>query len=153
MKISETKDYKLVAALNKHVHDLHYHLYPRYFNKYNEELFKEIFKELVEDTGFTFLLLENGGEAVGYAWIEMRDYPESPLKKGYKSVYVHQISINASKRNQGYGTALMEHIYKLAKNCGIDLVELDYWLENTVAKEFYEKHKFVRYREMVYKEL
>ncbi|WP_342670308.1 hypothetical protein [Bacillus solimangrovi] len=43
---------------------------------------------------FIFLLVEDDNEAVGYAWFEIRDYPENAFKKGYRSAYVHQISIN-----------------------------------------------------------
>ncbi|WP_342670309.1 hypothetical protein [Bacillus solimangrovi] len=47
----------------------------------------------------------------------------------------------------------MDYIYLFAKKNEIDLIELDYWLENKVAKQFYEKHNFVVYREFAYKQL
>ncbi|MFH0070733.1 GNAT family N-acetyltransferase, partial [Peribacillus sp. NPDC056705] len=86
-------------------------------------------------------------------WIEIREYPENAFKKGYKSVYVHQISIEDTKRNKGYGSSLMEYIYEIANDRGINLIELDYWFENSVAKDFYKKQNFIKYREFVYKEL
>lgn len=46
----------------------------------------------------------------------------------------------------------MNNIFKLANEKGIDLIELDYWLDNKNAKEFYEKYDFVKYREFVYKQ-
>lgn len=153
MKIGQTKNFELVAKLNKPVHDLHYSLYPKYFNEYNYEEIKEVFKKLMKNENFIFLLLEDNHEAVGYAWIEIRYYPENTFKKGYKSVFVHQISVVQTKRKKGYGTSLMEHIYRLANDKDIDLVELDYWFDNNIAKEFYKKHNFVKYREFVYKQL
>ncbi|MET3321504.1 UNVERIFIED_ORG: ribosomal protein S18 acetylase RimI-like enzyme [Peribacillus simplex] len=153
MKISQTRNFKLVAKLNKYVHDLHSNLYPKYFKEYNYENVKEVFKSLINNESFIFLLLEDNEEALGYAWVEIREYPENAYKKGYKSVYVHQISIVDTKRNKGYGSSLMEYIYEIANDRGIDLIELDYWFENSVAKDFYKKQNFIKYREFVYKEL
>ncbi|MFU2018872.1 GNAT family N-acetyltransferase [Peribacillus butanolivorans] len=153
MKISQTRNYKLVAKLNKYVHDLHSNLYPKYFKEYNYENVKEVFKSLIKNESFIFLLLEDNEEALGFAWVEIREYPENAFKKGYKSVYVHQISIVDTKRNKGYGSSLMEYIYEIANDRGIDLIELDYWFENSVAKDFYKKQNFIKYREFVYKEL
>lgn len=153
MEITQTKDSNLVAKLNKPVHDLHYSLYPHYFKEYNYKAIKEEFKKLIEKKQFVFLLLEDNQQAVGYAWIEMKEYPESAFKKSYKVVYVHQISILSTQRKKGYGTNLMNYIYKLAREQGIDRVELDSWLDNKTAKDFYEKQGFVEYREVVYKQL
>ncbi|WHX68246.1 GNAT family N-acetyltransferase [Peribacillus frigoritolerans] len=153
MNISQTRNYNSVAKLNKYVHDLHSNLYPKYFKEYNFENVKEVFKSLINNESFIFLLLEDNEEALGYAWIEIREYPENPFKKGYKSVYVHQISIVDTKRNKGYGSSLMERIYEIANDRGIDLIELDYWFENSVAKDFYKKQNFIKYREFVYKQL
>lgn len=153
MKIRQTKDFELVAKLNKPVHDLHFTLYPKHFNKYNYEEIKEVFKKLIENENFIFLLLEVNQEAVGYAWLEIRNYPENAFKKSYHSIYIHQISIVQTQRKKGYGTALMNYIYHMAKEKGIDLIELDYWVDNNIAKEFYKKQDFVKYREFVYKQL
>ncbi|MFI8496806.1 GNAT family N-acetyltransferase [Peribacillus butanolivorans] len=46
--------------------------------------------------------------------------------------YIHQISIVETKRNKGYGSSLMECIYEIANDRGIDLIELDL-LDNIVA--------------------
>jgi ribosomal protein S18 acetylase RimI-like enzyme len=43
----------------------------------------------------------------------------------------------------------MKEIYEIAKNKGIDWVELDYWLENKIANDFYKKLGFKKYREFV----
>jgi diamine N-acetyltransferase len=153
MKISQTRNFKSVAKLNKYVHNLHSNLYPKYFKEYNYENVKEVFKSLINNESFIFLLLEDNEGALGYAWIEIREYPENAFKKGYKSVYVHQISIVDTKRNKGYGSSLMECIYEIANDRGIDLIELDYWFENSVAKDFYKKQNFIKYREFVYKQL
>ncbi|WP_226666414.1 GNAT family N-acetyltransferase [Metabacillus litoralis] len=153
MKISITKDFDVIARLNKPVHDLHCELYPNYFNKFNNNEMKEVFKKLMRNEAHYFLLLQENSEAVGYAWFEIKNYIDNPFKKGYTSVYIHQISIIEEKRNMGYGSSVMEHIYRIAINKGIDLIELDYWYKNSSAKAFYRKHGFLKYREFVYRKL
>ncbi|TCP29727.1 ribosomal protein S18 acetylase RimI-like enzyme [Scopulibacillus darangshiensis] len=153
MRIKETKDYDVIAKLNRHVQDLHVALYPEIFRPYNYETMKIFFKNKINKPSYIFLLIEEDGKPLGYAWIEIRDYSDTVFKKAYQSVYVHQISIMADKRNEGYGSGLMENIYKTAQDKGIDLIELDYWCINETAKTFYKKHGFIKSREFVYKKL
>lgn len=94
MKISRTNNFKLVAKLNKYVHDLHVNLYPEYFKEYNYEEIKDFFQKIIDKEEFTFLLLEDEDKPVGYAWIELRNYPDNAFKKSYQSIYVNQISIS-----------------------------------------------------------
>jgi hypothetical protein len=42
---------------------------------------------------------------------------------------------------------------KLAKDIGATKLELDYWIDNTIAKNFYKKLGFVINREVVHKTL
>lgn len=153
MHIHQTNDFELVAKLNKTVHDLHANLYPEYFKEYNFEGIKAFFQKNIDKEEFTFLLLEDDGLPLGYAWIEFRNYPDSAFKKAYKSVYVHQISISENQRKKGYGSKLMEEITEIAKANGINKIELDYWFNNEVAMTFYEKNDFVTYQEFVYKDI
>jgi ribosomal protein S18 acetylase RimI-like enzyme len=153
VRIIPTTDHELVARLNKPVHELHHRLYPTYFKAYSYESIKEVYKEIIHNPDFVFLVIEDGNQYFGYAWIETRTYPENPFRNSYQSVYVHQISIEDSVRNKGYGTKLLEAIYEFGRDNQIALVELDYWSNNHIAKGFYKKHGFKMYREFVYKEL
>ncbi|WP_078576522.1 GNAT family N-acetyltransferase [Salipaludibacillus agaradhaerens] len=153
MKVRQVKDAKLISQLNRPVQELHYTLYPEFFHKYNERDIYNVFNRLVESDHFIFLLLEEDEKAVGYAWIEIRDYPENPFIKGYKSLYVHQISIIEEKRHKGGGSLLMASIYRIAKEKDITIVELDYWVKNESAKNFYKKEQFETQRECVFKRL
>ncbi|MFS0616150.1 hypothetical protein [Priestia megaterium] len=47
----------------------------------------------------------------------------------------------------------MKEIYSIARTNDINIIELDYWNDNTIAESFYEKEGFVTYRKMAYKEL
>ncbi|WP_163971464.1 GNAT family N-acetyltransferase [Oceanobacillus halotolerans] len=153
MEIKKTKDYEKIALLNKHVHDLHVSLYPNYFKEYEEGSMKDFFKTVVTFPNHYFLLLEDQGETKGYAWVERINQPEDMFRKAYQCLYVHQISINPTNQNQGYGRRLMKAIYNLARRQGIKRVELEYWIGNDVARAFYKKEDFKSYREVVYKEV
>lgn len=107
----------------------------------------------MDNEEFIFLLLEDDDQPLRYAWIGLRNYPDTDFKKPYKSIYVHQISITESQRKKGYGSALMNKVADIAKENGIHKIELDYWSNNEIAKNFYEKNDFVKNREFVYKDI
>ncbi|MFJ7469268.1 GNAT family N-acetyltransferase [Peribacillus frigoritolerans] len=153
MNVCQTRDYEVIAKLNRNVHDLHAKLYPKYFKDYNYHAMKETFKSFVENKNFIFLVLKEQEEPIGYAWIEIKTYPESAFKNEYKSVYVHQLSIIENKTHKGYGKKLMNEVYEIAKKNDIDLIELDYWFENMAAKAFYKKENFKKYREFAFRQL
>ncbi|MCA1029629.1 GNAT family N-acetyltransferase [Bacillus timonensis] len=153
MKITQTMDPKIIARLNEHVQKVHVKLYPEHFKPYNYEEILSFFKPMMEKPQFRFILLEDKGDQVGYAWIETKSFPESPFKNAYKSLYVHQISVNEEYRKKGYGSYLFNHIYQFAKESHINRIELDYWCGNLGAKRFYEKEGFIVNREFVFKEL
>ncbi|HEY4552567.1 MAG TPA: GNAT family N-acetyltransferase [Bacillaceae bacterium] len=153
MEVRMTRDHELVANLNKPVHDLHVKLYPEFFKDYDLDCMKTVFQGLMEKENNQFLLLMDEGEPIGYAWIEVRNCPENIFKKGYTSLYVHQISILESHRKKGGGVFLMKNIYKMAKSKEVDLIELDYWTDNEVAKRFYTKEGFKVNRAFLYKRI
>ncbi|MFB5192156.1 GNAT family N-acetyltransferase [Alicyclobacillus fastidiosus] len=153
MKITRTTDFELIAQLNQPIHELHVALYPQYFTEYTFEAIRDAFQELVQNESFVFLLLEDDQEALGYAWIEMKMYPQTAFTKQRTTAFVHQLCVVGHQRRRGYGTAFMNHIYELARTEGMDSVELDYWVENEVARNFYSKEGFLGYREFVHKKV
>jgi hypothetical protein len=113
----------VVAVLNKEVHELHVALYPERFKEYHFEAVNDFFKKVMTNPNFYFYLIGNEQSYIGYVWIEIKEYHENAFMKAYKSVFVHQLNI--------------------AK---------DYWTDNEIAKKFYEKTGYKRYREFVYKD-
>ncbi|MFD1636355.1 GNAT family N-acetyltransferase [Evansella tamaricis] len=153
MKIISTKDYQVILKLNKSVHDLHVQLYPEHFKQYDETVIGGFFQSIINNPQFLFLLVEDEGEYRGYAWVEYKDYPESPFTKSRQSIYVHHLNILESHKGKGYGSHLMNAIYEIARKNGRTKVELDYWVGNGAAEKFYEKEGFQSYREYVFKDL
>ncbi|MBE2972993.1 GNAT family N-acetyltransferase [Priestia megaterium] len=153
MKITRTFDADTIAILNQSVHQLHVELYPERFQTYDFQKIHEFFKKVMKDDRFIFLLGEDEGQHVGFAWLEIKQYSETVFKKAYKSIYVHQINMAEPYKNKGFGSSLMKKIYSIAREKEITTIELDYWNDNTIAESFYEKEGFVTYRKMAYKEL
>ncbi|RAP76123.1 GNAT family N-acetyltransferase [Paenibacillus montanisoli] len=153
MRISRTRDFELLASLNKPIHDLHVSLYPEHFTEYSFEAMRDAFERFVQHENFIFLLVEDNDEPLGYAWIEMKNYSQGAFIKQRKSVFVHQLNIVEKQKRKGYGSHMMNYIYDFAKTEGIEMIELDYWANNEHAKKFYDKQGFVAFREYVYKKI
>ncbi|GGM25730.1 hypothetical protein GCM10011351_09300 [Paraliobacillus quinghaiensis] len=154
MQILKTQDYHTIAKLNKSVHDLHVHLYPDLFKPYDQELVLSYMKEMMKNPSFIFLLaLDEALGPAGYAWIEFINYPESPFNYAYSAIFIRQISVEPSKKQQGYGSALMNFITRLGKDSGANRIELDYWGANQEADRFYQKHGFIKDRIFISKRI
>jgi len=63
-----------------------------------------------------FYILLDRGRALGYIWLEIKQYQESAFKKSTQSVYVHQLSIIKEAQRNGLGTLLMDKVCKLRLN-------------------------------------
>jgi diamine N-acetyltransferase len=153
MKITKTKDYETIAKLNKTVQDVHVELFPEYFTPYNYEQVRNFFKEIVNDPKQIFLLVEEAANPIAYVWMTVRKSGDSPFKKACTTLYIHQISVERNFSNKGVGSQLITHIEKIAKDLRATKLELDYWIDNTIARNFYKKLGFVINREVVQKEL
>jgi diamine N-acetyltransferase len=153
MIIYPTTDYNKIAILNKEVHDLHYYLYPTFFKKYSYPEMLYFFQRAMENPNSIFLLIEDNRQVLGYVWAEVNDNPANQFSDGLRSLYIHQISLIKAARNKGYGSKLMEEIYSFARRNQVKRIELDYWVENKIAKSFYKKHGFTKAREFVYKDI
>jgi diamine N-acetyltransferase len=55
--------------------------------------------------------------------------------------------------HKGFGSKLMEKITEIAELNNIKKIELDFWVNNDIAKDFYIKNGFKKYREFVFKEI
>ena len=153
MKISQSLNSEEIAMLNKEVHEIHVSLYPEYFKEYDFEEVNEFFKKIVSTPNYYFYIVTDEGQSLGYAWLEIREYPENVFMKSYRSVYIHQLGIMKVHPNNGIGRLLMNFINNFAKENGINKIQLDYWSDNESASQFYIKNGFKSYRNYMYKEV
>lgn len=153
MNIIKTKDYEQIAKLSKYVHELHVEKYPDLFKPFDYEIFRDYFKKYVSYSDSIFLLVEENNEYIGYAWLIVQEAEDTNFTTSEASLYVQQMSINPENTHKGYGAKLMDEFCEIGKQLGIKRIELEYWSDNSIAKEFYEKQGFKPQREFVYKNI
>jgi diamine N-acetyltransferase len=95
-------------------------------------------------------IAELDGAPVGYAYAEIARLPDDPMRPAYDMVYLHHISVRATARRQGIGEALLAAVREAGKALGIDLLALDVWTFNTLAREFFRKQGFNPYNERLW---
>ncbi|OAB36989.1 GNAT family N-acetyltransferase [Paenibacillus glacialis] len=153
MQIKQTKDHELISQLNQEVQNIHATMYPEHFKEYDHVTVSDFYKLIMNYSNFQFYTIEENDMALGYVWIEIKEYKENAFRKSYKSIYVHQLNILEAHRNKGLGKKIMNKVNDIAELNNIKKIELDYWSKNDSAKNFYEKNGYIRYREFLYKDL
>lgn len=153
MQIKQTKDHELISQLNEEVQNIHATMYPDHFKEYEHDAVSDFFKIVMSNSDFEFYIIEENNIALGYVWIEIKEYKENAFRNSYKSIYVHQLNILETHRNKGLGKKIMNKVNEIAKLHNIMKIELNYWVDNETAKNFYEKNGYIKYKEYVYKDL
>jgi ribosomal protein S18 acetylase RimI-like enzyme len=137
------EDAELLARLVKAVHDIHAEARPDFFKPYalSPEWIAD-FRERLLDPSNAFLIAEVEGEAVGYVFAQVIERPENLYTYAMSYLLVDQISVNPEHRNHGYGEALIQAVFDMAKSLGLPRVVLGVWNFNERAVAFYERQGF-----------
>lgn len=137
-----TEDVAALSLLNGDVQKLHADALPHIFKQPSAATFPAAtIRELMANPNNVFFMAIAGdGEAVGYAWAEIRRRPEDAAQFARNSVMVHHISVQPAQQHHGHGERLMAAVKALAKAEGIATVMLDTWSFNTEALGFFERH-------------
>ena len=134
------EDAELIARLVKPVHDIHVQARPDFFKPYalTAELIADFCNQLADES-ITCLIGEVDGEAVGYVLAQVIERAENPYTYAMRYLLVDQISVNPEVRSKGYGEALMQAVFDLAKSLELPRVMLGVWAFNERAITFYER--------------
>ena len=76
----------------------------------------------------------DGNNLIGYAQF---------FQKENGRLHLNQIAVRENWQGKGVGTLLLEAVKTGAQECGSNMVELFCNENNSVAKDFYHKHRFV----------
>jgi ribosomal protein S18 acetylase RimI-like enzyme len=153
MEIIRTTDAERISRLNREIQELHHRLYPNTFKPYDFPAVSRFFEKVVVNPNFLFFIATNGEEDAAYLWVEIREHPENAFMHARTSVYIHHLNVVERYRNQGIGKRLLEKVCDIARTRAIGKVELDYWIGNREAQNFYEKQGFQAYRSHMDKEI
>ena len=94
----------------------------------------------LKDINVTTLLVEYGGELVGYAQVRRKSIPveiDSNVNLELWRIYLDQ-----SGRGLGIGKLLLSRIGEIVRSISSDQVWLGVWEQNDSAISFYQKHGF-----------
>lgn len=141
-------DVPTLVALNDTVQKMHAVEYPQIF-KYPasaEEIAAFFSERISRENNLWLLAYTQNGEATGYIWATINNMHENPFKFGERVMYIHQISVSPEHRQSGVGRALMQRVERYASDQGIHRLELDSWMFNQEAHDFFHRLGFTNYR-------
>ena len=151
IEIHKTKDYHLLAGLNKEVQTFHHQIFPSIFKPYNQEAITCFFKDAVESEDTVAYLAMENGTAIGYALLFVTNFSENPFQYSRKSILLDQILVLTNHRSKGVGRQLLEAAFSFARSTNIDRVELNHWTQNASARKFFNENGFEYYNEKMWK--
>ncbi|NDI99307.1 GNAT family N-acetyltransferase [Flavobacterium sp. LaA7.5] len=151
--ITDTKDYELLATLNKEVQELHYALYPDVFKPYSQEDVISFFKEVLNQNSTKAFVAYSDKEIAGYILLFLKELPENPFQYAQKFLLIDQILICDSYRKKGIGKLLLEKADEVAQEAGLKIIRLNHWTLNNDARNFFGKNGFSYFNEHMHKNI
>lgn len=97
----------------------------------------ETVKNELESPQQTFLIVEVGGKAVGFA--ELREGKQIPCLAGKHAIEIQRIYVLEKMKGRKIGQALFEKCCEIGREKGYETLWLGVWDNNSEAQRFYEK--------------
>lgn len=141
-------DIPSLVVLNDTVQKMHAIEYPHIF-KYpaNAAQITSFFSERINRENDLILIASmESGEVTGYIWTTVNNMSENPFKFEQQVMYIHQIAVSPEHRKDGVGSALIKQVERFASGLNIHRLELDSWMFNQEAHEFFHRLGFSNYR-------
>ncbi|WBW95572.1 GNAT family N-acetyltransferase [Oceanirhabdus sp. W0125-5] len=148
IKTLEKEDLDLLVPLAKEYREAHESL--KFKNDY-KEIFIKYFEGLLNDKEKVAIVAKVRGEIVGMIVGTIDD--NSRLMLPEKIGYVPFLTVLKKARRNGIGKKLVEELNKWFKKRNINLIELYTSIDNSEAKEFWEKRGYNVYLERRFKEI
>jgi ribosomal protein S18 acetylase RimI-like enzyme len=153
LRIAETKDHSLIAALNEEVQNLHHQMHPEVFKPFDKAGIEKMIAKFLTDENCKAYIAWKGEEPVGYIILFFRESGDNAFHYNTRSLYIDQIGVPQKHRRSGVGQALMQHAEQVASDNNISLIELDHWNANTVAAGYFRSHGYTLRKERLAKRL
>lgn len=141
------KDISQLVTLNMQVHNLHVEIEPSIFCDLSVDSLASSIEQTLNDESSTILIAEINNRIVGYALLQKRIRPKFVMMHERKCVYIDQVCVSEQYRNQGIFKQLLNVSKQLAKQWGLNRLELDVWSNNLDAKQSFLQSGFEPYNE------
>lgn len=135
-----------LSSLCMEVQSLHAAHHPDIFKTPQSEVFAiAFFDEMLADPATSIFIAEADGKALGYILCKLVERDETPFTFAMRYLLVDQISVRSGARQQGVGSALIKQAELLAKELGVQKIQLDSWDFNINAHAFFEGVGFQKF--------
>jgi GNAT superfamily N-acetyltransferase len=139
-------DSLLLSSLSMDVQSLHVEHHPDIFREpQSEDFAKSFFDDALGDAATTIFIAESEGEALGYTLCNLVERQENPFTFATRFLMIDQISVRPAARGQGVGTELIQRVEELARELGIQKIQLGSWDFNFDAHRFFERNGFTKF--------
>jgi GNAT superfamily N-acetyltransferase len=144
IRLASLSDADTLASLIQDVQRLHADAIPRLFKPPGDAtLFADDFRErILSDQDSHAFIAEVDGAAAGYVVAIIIRRPETPYNYALKAVHIDQIAVRPAYQRGGCGRALIQAVFDLARNEGIERVNLNTWAFNHQAHTFFQRLGF-----------
>jgi len=142
-------DLPALVELNAEVQELHVGFRPEVFKSTAGHDMSPGLAQFVGNDGFTTLLARCDDTPAGYAIIKIRRRGEDAFKFAHNQILVIQVGVAEKYRRKGIGTALLNKIRSIAREEGIERLEIDVYSVNEGSKQFYISQGFAVFREVL----
>ena len=135
-----------VNELRGMVNELHAQGRPDIFRPgFCEELRQRIYT-LFDAPDYGVIVACDGETICGFAIAQYVDRPASAYLRPMRLYHIEEFGVDEAARRRGAGTALLAFCKAEAARLGFDRLELDVWLFNEDAQQFYRAAGFQPYR-------
>lgn len=113
------------------------------FNKLSKDAKEtsiEELKERIGKEGIGIIILEEGGEQIGYVYVEVNE--ERSTRDTGKYAHIGVLYIKEEYRGQGYGSKLIEKAEEWAERQGCNYMTVSAEWKNQKARNFYQKNQY-----------
>ena len=131
-------DFEQLQSIVQEVHNLHCEARPDVYNDVTEPLSKDYFNGLIINNETKVFVIDIENEIVAYSILKVSKTQNIPILRPSAYVYIDDLAVKASYRNNGLGKKLFAYIKEFAKDINADSIQLNVWEFNKPAIDFYE---------------
>lgn len=131
-----------LARLNEHVHALHVTAVPIFFKTPTRQEATNMFAQILAQEQAHAFIAWQGRKAIGYTLAFIQTRPETPFTYARRFVFLDQISVIPSLHGSGIGRQLVEAVLQVARDHGIEEVDVSTWAFNEKAQLFFTSFDF-----------